>query len=75
MREVVPCSHLCRVVSGTSNAKEAAFLVLYWPFLKALSANCTLCHAAQIVVNKIRFKLLCTHSSEISFRFKHFSFL
>ena len=42
MREVVPCSRLCRVVSGTSNAKEAAFLVLYWPFLKALSANCTL---------------------------------
>ena len=42
MCEVVPCSRLCRVVSGISNAKEAAFLVLYWPFLKALSANCTL---------------------------------
>ena len=29
MCEVVPCSCLHRVVSGTSNAKEAAFLVLY----------------------------------------------
>ena len=42
MYEVVPCSHLCRVVSGTSNVKEAAFLILYWLFLKVLSANCTL---------------------------------
>lgn len=42
MHEVVPCSRLHRVVPGTSNANKAAFLVLYWPFLKALSANCTL---------------------------------
>ena len=42
MCEVVPCSYLCRVASDTLNAKEAAFLVLYWRFLKVLSANCTL---------------------------------
>ena len=42
MCEVVPCSYLCRVVLGTLNAKEAAFLLLYWPFLKALNDNCTL---------------------------------
>ena len=30
------------VVPNIAKAKEAAFLVLYWSFLKALNAKCTL---------------------------------
>ena len=41
-REAILCVRRGRVVSGTSEAKEAAFLVLNCPSLKSFNANCTL---------------------------------